>query len=622
MAFAPDFLDELRARVNLPELVGRRVSLKRRGGQEWLGLCPFHNEKTPSFTVNEGKGFYHCFGCGAHGGALDFVMNTEGLSFPEAVERLAREAGLELPAPDPEAHAQASRRKGLIELLEAATRWFQAQLAAGTGAEARRYLERRGLSDAAIAQFRLGYAVDAPGGLLGAMQARGFAEEQLFEVGLLRRPEDGREAYDFFRHRIIFPIAERQGRIIAFGGRALGEARAKYLNSPESALFHKGLTLYNLDRARTAAHEAGAVIVAEGYMDVIALHRAGLAHAVAPLGTALTEEQLRTLWRLAPEPVLCFDGDAAGQRAAIRAAERALPLLEPGRSLAFVELPPGQDPDDLLRSQGPAALRALLEAPLPLVEVLWRQAIAGRRLDTPERRAGLRRDLAQAAAGIRDDTVRAYYRQHFEAALDRLLGPPAAGRRARTGGRGEIARRLALARPLARHRGLGPAEALGRGRERLLMALVLNHPGLLDEVFEAFAGLRFGTPELDRLHKLLLERVGLRQALDVALLTHDLTDKALSEAVGELTGRAAAGLPPEATAGASLDQARRGWHAVYGMHRLPALEADLRDAEAAFGEVPTDENWVRLRAVQAELERARSEATRGGGLESDVAGLV
>ena len=618
MAFDSEFLDELRARTGLAEVIGRRVALRRQG-QEWAGLCPFHKEKTPSFTVNESKGFYHCFGCGAHGSAIDFVMNTEGLSFPEAVEKLAREAGMELPAPDPNARQRAEARKGLIELMAAVAQWFQAQLAATPGAEARDYLARRGLSPEVVGHFRLGYAPEARDGMLSAMRARGFALEQLLEAGLVRRPEAGGEAYDFFRHRVIFPIAGGDGRIVAFGGRALGEARAKYLNSPETALFHKGGTLYNLDHARKAAHEAGSVIVAEGYMDVIALHRAGLAQAVAPLGTALTEDQLRALWRLAPEPVLCFDGDAAGQRAAYRAAERALALLQPGRSLGFVELPPGQDPDDVLNRRGAARLQGMFAKPLTLADVLWRQALEGRELDTPERRAGLRRDLGQLVNQIGNETVRVYYRQHFSVALDGLF---ASARPNRRPGRGLARVRTVdgrVSRFLGPHLELQERHAMEAlkspvGRERALMALVLSHPALLDEVFEDFAGLHFASPELDRLHRQLLEHVALRQALDVAQLTHDLTDKALSQVVGGLTGSAAAKLTPSAAAEASLDEAQDDWNEIYRIHRLSSLEAEYRAAETSLAEAPTDEDLTRLIALKAELDRARREA--------DMVGLV
>ncbi|HZD26552.1 MAG TPA: DNA primase, partial [Alphaproteobacteria bacterium] len=404
MAFPQAFLDELRARTGLAELVGRRVRLVRRG-REHTGLCPFHNEKTPSFTVNEDKGFYHCFGCGAHGSAIDFVMQTENLSFPEAVEKLALEAGLEVPRERPEDREREARRRSLYDVMEAAAEWFEAQLAGQIGAGARDYLAGRGVRPQTVGRFRLGYAPERREALKAALLARGFAEAQLVEAGLLIRPEDGGDSYDRFRQRLIFPITDRRGRVVAFGGRALAEQKAKYLNSPETPLFHKGRLLYNLAGAREAVREAGTVLVTEGYMDVIALAEAGFGHAVAPLGTALTEEQMQELWRLAPEPVLCFDGDNAGQRAAFRAAERALPLLKPGHSFRFVGLPPGEDPDSLVRGQGAGAMRALVEAAEPLGAVIWRMATEGQSFNTPERRAGLRQALREAVARIADPVV-------------------------------------------------------------------------------------------------------------------------------------------------------------------------------------------------------------------------
>ncbi|MCZ6522639.1 MAG: DNA primase, partial [Alphaproteobacteria bacterium] len=383
MAFTPEFLDELRARVPLAGTIGRSLRLVKRG-REHVALCPFHNEKTPSFTINEDKGFYHCFGCGEHGDVIGFLMQNEGLAFPEAVE--------------------------------AACAWFAAQLGGEAGKAARAYLEERGIDGEASAEFGLGYAPRGRDGLRQALAARGFDEGLIIEAGLVAKSDEG-EVYDRFRDRIIFPIADRRGLNIAFGGRALGEARAKYLNSPETPLFHKGRTLYNLARARAPARQAGTVLVVEGYMDVIALAVAGLGHAVAPLGTALTEAQMEELWRLAPEPVLCLDGDAAGRRAAYRAAERSLPLLKPGHSLLFALLPNGEDPDSLVRRRGVRAMTALVEAAAPLSDMLWAKETASGRLDTPERRAALEQRLLRQVSEIRDETVKQYYRRHFKARL-------------------------------------------------------------------------------------------------------------------------------------------------------------------------------------------------------------
>src|SRR5579863_3382427 len=373
MAFPPGFLDELRSRVSLADLVGKRVRLTRKG-REYGGLCPFHNEKTPSFYVVEDKGFFHCFGCGAHGDAVGFVMRSENLDFIEAVERLAGIAGVAVPQQTPQEREKAQRQKTLLEALAAAAKFYEEQLWGRGGARGREYLAGRGLDEETMRRFRLGWAGEDRNALRRALTPE-FPLALLMEAGLLHASDRGGEPYDFFRERVIFPIGDRAGRVIAFGGRALGDAQPKYLNSPEHPLFEKGRVLYGLSAARAAVNPPGAraaeaggaprdssPIVTEGYMDVIALHRAGFNTAVAPLGTALTENHLAELWRLAPEPVLCFDGDAAGQRAALRALHRALPLLKPGQSLRFVTLPAGEDPDSLIRDMGAPAFAELLAA--------------------------------------------------------------------------------------------------------------------------------------------------------------------------------------------------------------------------------------------------------------------
>jgi DNA primase len=351
LAFPPRFLDEIRARLACSEVIGRRVRLVRKG-REHSGLCPFHNEKTPSFTVNDDKGFFHCFGCGAHGDVIGFTMKIDHLPFPEAVERLAGEAGLEMPRQTPAERARAEVENTLQDVVEAACAWYEAQLRAPAGSAGLAYLRNRGLDEATIAGFRLGFAPDGRAALKSALLQKGFKEDLLLQAGLLVRPDDGRESFDFFRGRVMFPIADRRGRVIAFGGRVMGDGQPKYLNSRDTPLFDKGRTLYALDKARAGVAKAAELIVAEGYMDVIALHAAGFAGAVAPLGTALTEAQIEALWKLAPEPIVCLDGDAAGQRAALRAAERALPMLKPALCHAPRRRGPGQ-PDPAPGAHGP-----------------------------------------------------------------------------------------------------------------------------------------------------------------------------------------------------------------------------------------------------------------------------
>src|SRR5436309_4094311 len=427
MAFPPGFLDELRARVPLGSLVGRRVKLIRRG-RELGGLCPFHHEKTPSFYVVEDKGFFHCFGCGAHGDAIGYVMRAENLDFIEAIERLAAEAGLAVPQQTPQDRERAQRQKTLLEALAAAAKFYEARLWSPAGTRAREYLAARGLDEETIRRFGLGWASDDRQALRRALSGE-FPEALLIEGGLLRRPEGGGEPYDYFRGRVLFPIGDRAGRVIAFGGRTLGDDQPKYLNSPDTPLFEKGRVLYGWAAARAnAARDNNGeapppAIVVEGYMDVIALHRAGFATAVAPLGTALTEAQLQELWRLSPEPVLCFDGDTAGQRAALRALHRALPLLKPGRSLRLATLPPGEDPDSLIRTRGRPGFGEVLAGARPLSEMLWQSELAAGPIDTPERRADLEQRLMQAAGLIGDRVVQAEYRRFLRERLFRLGRP-------------------------------------------------------------------------------------------------------------------------------------------------------------------------------------------------------
>lgn len=497
MAFPPHFLDEIRARIGIAERIGRAVRLTRHG-HEHKGLCPFHQEKTPSFTVSADKGFFHCFGCGAHGDVIGFVMRQEGMTFPEAVERLAAEAGLDMPRETPEERERAERAGSLYDVLEAAARWFEGQLRSQAGREALTYLRRRGIEDAALEAFRLGFAPDGRAGLKAHLGKHGFAEEMLVEAGLIRMPDDGRLPYDYFRSRVMFPITDARGRVIAFGGRVLGEGEPKYLNSPNSALFHKGRSLYGLAQARSAIRTAGKVVVAEGYMDVIAFHKAGIGHAVAPLGTALTEEQLGALWRLADEPTICLDGDQAGVRAASRAAERALPAVEPGKSLGFAFLPPGEDPDSLVAGGRTGVLVKALEAARPLIDFIWDLEVARSPADTPERRAGLRRRLMTLAEQVADRTVRGEYRRLLDERYYRAF----ARRPERGWGKAQSGRAMGA-------RGLGgmlSAKSLGDGvqqdlsrLERGLVATIVTHPELLDEFDEEFGRMRFRDPALDSL---------------------------------------------------------------------------------------------------------------------------
>ena len=392
-----------------------------RAGREWKACCPFHNEKTPSFTINDEKGFYHCFGCGAHGDAIRFLTDARGLPFMEAVKELAGKAGLEVPAPDPKARERAERASDLTDVMAACQKWFAEQLAGIEGGDAREYLKNRGIDASAVARFGIGLAPEGRTKLKNALAVLG--EDKLVETGMLIKTDEG-ETYDRFRGRLMIPIRDARGRVIAFGGRILGQGEPKYLNSPDTPLFDKGRTLYNIDRASPATRSARRLIVVEGYMDVIALDRAGVSEAVAPNGTAVTEHQLERMWRLDPNPILCFDGDSAGQKAAIRAASRALSLLGPERTLRFVELPAGQDPDDIVRSGGRDALEGLLAEPEPLVNRLWRHELAAQPLSTPEARAGLRQRLIEHSQAIGDQALGRLYREEWLRRFQDLVSPP------------------------------------------------------------------------------------------------------------------------------------------------------------------------------------------------------
>ena len=409
MTLSPAWLDELRARTTLSAVISPSVKLIR-AGREWKACCPFHNEKTPSFTVNDDKGFYHCFGCGAHGDAIRFLTDNRGMPFMDAVKELAAKAGLDVPAPDPKARERAERTATLTDVMADVAKWYAEQLQGIAGTDAREYLKRRGIDAATVQRFAIGLAPDNRSALKRGLERLG--EDKLVETGMLIQPEEG-ETYDRFRGRLMIPIRDARGRVIAFGGRILGDGEPKYLNSPDTPLFDKGRTLYNIDRASPASRAAKRLIVVEGYMDVIALDRAGISEVVAPNGTALTEGQMERLWRLDPAPILCFDGDAAGQRAATRAAERALPNVGPNNTLRFATLPPGQDPDDVIREGGREVFEELIKEPKPLVRVVYATSKAATDTSTPEGRAGLRQRLLDLADNIENGLARSEYKRSF-----------------------------------------------------------------------------------------------------------------------------------------------------------------------------------------------------------------
>jgi DNA primase len=426
MRFPPDVLDAIRNRLPISAVVGRRVTFDRRKSQpargDFWACCPFHKEKTPSFHCDDRRGIYHCFGCGATGDHFKFVTETEGLTFGEAVERLAEDAGVALPKPDPRDREREAIRVDLAGACEIAAKFFEGRLRSPEGKSARDYLVRRGLTDRTVAEFRIGYAPNERDALKRHLVQNGVTEETAIAAGLLIKPEDGRGSYDRFRGRLMIPIHDERGRVVAFGGRTLDpDGQPKYLNSPETPLFHKGTMLFNVHRAREAAHKSGTIIVTEGYLDAIAVHQAGIRNVVAALGTAFTEDHITRLWRFAPEPVICFDGDKAGVSAAHRAIDRILPVLKSGFSFNFCFLPDGQDPDDLVRAGGAGAFLAEISKALPLSEVLWAREAAQVNVETPERKAALERRIYEIISHIKDEKVSYNYRSLYRMKLSALF---------------------------------------------------------------------------------------------------------------------------------------------------------------------------------------------------------
>ncbi len=595
MALPQQFLEALRANLPVSEIVGRRVKLTRRGN-EYTGLCPFHNEKTPSFTVNDEKAFYHCFGCGAHGDIVSFVMQTEGDGFVEAARRLAEEAGMALPSVTPQQRAADDRRLESLQILENASRWYQGQLETPAGRPAREYLATRGFLRPTIEAFQIGYAPASRDLFATAMAAAGASESDLIGVGLLKQPETGGRPRAYFFDRIIIPIADARARIIGFGGRALGDRQPKYLNSPDNPLFHKGEVLYNEARAKAAARSAGTLLVVEGYTDVIALHQGGLSHAVAPLGTAVTERQLARLWKHADEPVLCFDGDSAGQRAALRAAERALPLLSAGKSLRFVSPPDGEDPDSLISRRGPQAVEAMVGHARPLVDLLWRAETHGRNLETPERRAALEKRLQEKVEAITDPQVRWQYQTEFRQRIRNTRTGPQGGRR-RTRQPPRTRQEAAATLPTR-----GDVDAAQAGQEAALLALLINQPWLLDHRAEDLNELQLRTPLHNRMLQRIREFFALTQELDTAALERHLIATGLEEGLRTVLSPTVYRQASFAAPGGAPEEAAKALDDILVWRSQEKLRADRVAAEQDLAQAWNDSNDTRLlRIVREEV---------------------
>ena len=552
MRYGEGLLEEIRRRTDLVALVGRRVKLVRKGRVMW-GCCPFHPEKSPSFKVENERRLYKCFGCGKGGDCFKWLTETEGMSFPESVEKLAAEAGVELPKWSPEDEARESRRKSLYDIVELAAAFYHDQLFVDGGRAARDYLKGRGLDGAAAKQFRLGYAPAGGNALIAHLTSHNVTQDEMIEAGLARPAQDGRPMRDFFFDRIMFPITDGRGRAIAFGGRGMApDAKPKYINTGETPLFSKGSQLYNFATARAAAIKAGTIILAEGYMDVIALVRAGFAHAVAPLGTAFTEDQLHMLWRSAPEPVLAFDGDDAGRKAALRAAHMALPHLKPGHSLRFAFLPSGEDPDTLIAKSGAGAMAGLIDTAMPLVDLLWRSETEGKDFSTPERLAGLERQLNEIAATVADGTLATYYREAFREkvfATYKRRPAKAGGGPARDGSRRGPFRPGFQPRPLpGSPEAVSPAlrqnrlvraggEAARQVKETELAGLLWEDPRIALHHSEILAELPVTDPSLDRLRAELLNLAASGSSLEKAGVQTHFARLGLAEFVARLTPR-------------------------------------------------------------------------------------
>ncbi|HEY0266245.1 MAG TPA: DNA primase, partial [Rhizomicrobium sp.] len=531
--------------------VGRRVKLVRKGRVLW-GCCPFHGEKSPSFKVENERRAYKCFGCGKGGDAFRWLTETEGLSFPEAVEKLAGEAGVELPKWSPEDEAREQKKKSLYDVVELAAKFYEAQLFDAAGREAREYLKGRGLDGAAAKQFRLGYSPSGNNTLIKHLTEHNVTQDDIIAAGLARPADDGKPMRDFFYNRVMFPIGDGRGRIVAFGARALeADAKPKYINTGETSLFSKGAQLYNFATARAAAIKAGTIIVAEGYMDVIALVRAGFAHAVAPLGTALTEDQLHLLWRTAPEPTLAFDGDAAGLKAAHRAAHLALPHLKAGFSLRFAFLPTGEDPDSYIAHQGAGAMLALLDAALPLSQLLWRAETEGKDLSTPERRAGLEHTLKEIVDRITDAKVADYYRRGFDQLVfdnfKKRAPAPARTFQSRPGGkyRGDFKPRpqpgtAESVSPVVRENRLVRAVVAGarETKEKEIGGMLAQEPQLALRHAEVLAELAFVDPSLDSLRRELLNLAASGSSLEKAGVQTHLARKGMADLLVRFAPRA------------------------------------------------------------------------------------
>ncbi len=605
MALPPQFLEELRSRLSVSEVVMKRMRLQR-AGREFKAPCPFHNEKTPSFYVNDQKNFFHCFGCGAHGDQIGFVMRHDNLSFMEAVEHLAAEAGMQVPQATPQERQQYERQKSLYDLVEQATRYYEHELYTPGGRAALDYLRRRGLNDEAIARFRLGYAPQDGAPLRAILSEAGYSESDMVEVGLFKRPEAGRAIRNFFWNRVMFPVTDRRGQVVAFGGRVLEGDGPKYINSAENPLFHKGNLLYGMSRARQAASDGQKLIVTEGYMDVISCVLAGFEGAVAPLGTAMTETQIQVLWKLAPEgqrnPILCFDGDNAGRRAAMRAVERVLPILTPEATVRIAFMPDKEDPDSLIRSGGRDAFQGVLDRALSLEDFIWELVRQGEDAKTADGRLRIETGINQMMEKVTDKSVQYSYRSVLREKLRAAIRAGGGGFGGTGGGGGRPRRQMPGDVPVSRlwdsRFRSATLRTEPRRRERYLLLTVIHHPELFQDIGETLAGAEFSDGEMEALRQALVACLTTESALDAEGLRRHLSTRGFQETLDSLLS---ADAPKFAQPGASMESAKSGWQEVWLSSEDGLLQRELRDAERRFAETFSEDDLARLRALQREL---------------------
>jgi len=628
MRFPDSFLDDIRDRLRISEVIGQRVAFDKKKtnaakGDHW-GCCPFHGEKTPSFHCEDRKGRYYCFGCGASGDHFRFITELDGLSFAEAVERLAAQAGLPMPILDKREQEREEKRKTLFDVMEMAAQFFREKLHEPVGADARAYLRGRGLSPAIQQEFGIGFAPDSRNALKQYLAAKGIDAAQMEACGLVNYGEGIAVSYDKFRGRVMFPIPDSRGRTIAFGGRALSpNALAKYMNSPETELFHKSNVLYNFMKARKPAYDKGQVIAAEGYMDVIALHAAGFHNAVAPLGTALTERQTALLWKMSNEPILCFDGDGAGIKAAHRSIDLALPLLRPGYSVRFAMLPDGKDPDDLIKEEGAEAMQGVISAALPLAEMLWNREISSGIFNTPERRAELEARIRQVVGMIRDDSVRRHYDQDMRDRLNAYFrsenqnasrGNKDYGNRSYQSGQGRNYANPKGGKKFSASPSLLSSNLLKKGQNRLplreaaLIGGIIFHPAVGLEYFEEISVLAVQSRDLQLLQSVLLDIYASSHGdepyptLDTVLGEFDR--KGLGEMISTLKLQLAAAKLWQLLPEAAFEDARDGWYQAYTLHlKNQTLHSELKAAERALADDDSQENLDRMLLIQQELSR-------------------